>query len=239
MIEREPIFVTGAARSGSGMIAGVLVKCGAFGGVMTNKRGLYENDQIRETVVKPYLHEAAADPSGQFPLLDVTKLSIPRNWRVQIEAIIEKEGYMKGPWMYKDARIGLMWPVWHYAFPNAKWVLVRRRTGDIVESCKKTAYMSMFKDASIRQVAKVDSEEEGWLWWIHEQEKRWIEMMNEGVNVKVVWPERMVHGDYSQLYETLDWLGLRWNSDILNFIDPLLWASRKKKGGQNGTGDNK
>jgi len=36
-------------------------------------------------------------------------------------------------------------------------------------------------------------------------------------------------GDYKQLYETLDWVGLSWKSEILNFIDPLLWGSRKIK----------
>ena len=58
MKEFSPIFVTGAARSGSGMIAGTFVKCGAFGGVMSNKRGMYENDHIRDKIVKPYLGKA-------------------------------------------------------------------------------------------------------------------------------------------------------------------------------------
>jgi hypothetical protein len=123
-----------------------------------------------------------------------------------------------------------MWPAWHYAFPNAKWVLVRRRTGDIIQSCEKTAYMRAFKNAANREAVGTQTEDEGWRWWVHENEKRFVEMMNEGVNVKVIWPERMVHGDYQQLYDTLDWLGLKWTSDILNFIDPLLWSSRKKEG---------
>ena len=229
MIEQAPIFVTGAARSGSGMIAGVFVKCGAFGGVMTNKRGLYENDAIRDTIVKPYLTEVGVDTMGQFPLLDTQSMLIPRYWRTAVENVIIQEGYQRGPWMYKDARIGLTWPIWHYAFPNAKWVLVRRRTGDIIQSCVKTAYMEAFKKSENQKAVKVDSEEEGWKWWVHENEKRFVEMINEGVNVKVIWPERMVHGDYQQLYETLDWLGLKWTSDILNFIDPLLWTSRNKE----------
>jgi hypothetical protein len=230
MIKQEPILVTGTARSGAGIIAGIFVKGSAFGGIMTNSRGMYENDQIRETIVKPYLQTIKTDPSGQYPLPELSKLSIPYNWRSQVEAIIQNQGYSSGPWMYKDSRIGLMWPIWHYAFPNAKWVLVRRRTGDIIESCTKTAYMNMFKDASIRQVVGVENEEAGWLWWIHEYEKRWVEMMNEGVNVRVLWPERMVYGDYSQLFEILDWLGLHWSSEIINFVDSSLWTSRKKEG---------
>lgn len=218
MKEFSPILVTGAARSGSGMIAGTFVKCGAFGGVMTNKRGLYENDCIRDTLVKPYLEKDGSDPNGQRILPDTGTLSIPRNWREEVERVMVSEGYIKGPWIYKDARLALMWPVWHYAFPNAKWIIVRRRTGDIIQSCMKTNYMDAY------------STEEGWLGWVHEYEAKFIEMINEGLNVRVLWPERMVHGDYQQLYETLDWLGLKWSSDILNFIDPLLWTSRKKEG---------
>lgn len=217
MIEQSPILITGAARSGSGMIAGVINQCGAFGGIMTNKRGLYENDIIRETIVKPYLKNTGSDEQGQRILPDTSAIIIPRNWKKQIEEVILNEGYTGGPWMYKDARSALLWPVWHYAFPNAKWIIVRRRTGDIIQSCLKTAYMNAYET------------EEGWLSWVHEYETRFIEMMTEGLNCKVIWPERMVHGDYQQLYETLDWLGLNWKNNILNFIDPLLWTSRKKE----------
>lgn len=231
MKEYSPILVTGAARSGSGMIAGTFVKCGAFGGVMTNKRGMYENDRIRDEIVKPYLRGNGVDALGQWPLPNTDNLQIPRQWKAEVEGILETQGYAGDkPWIYKDARITLTWPIWHYAFPNAKWVLVRRRTGDIIESCTKTAYMSAFKIDGVRKAVGVETEEEGWRWWVHENEKRFIEMIEAGVNVKVIWPERMVHGDYQQLYDTLDWLGLKWTSDILNFIDPLLWTSRKKEG---------
>jgi hypothetical protein len=230
MKEFSPILVTGAARSGSGMIAGTFVKCGAFGGVMANKRGMYENDHIRDKIVKPYLRKVGVDVEGQYPLLDSNSLLIPRYWQACVEGVfLEQKFAFQKPWMYKDSRIALMWPIWHYAFPNAKWVLVRRRTGDIIESCTKTAYMKAFKNETIRQKIGVETEEAGWLWWVHEFEKRFIEMIEAGVNVKVIWPERMVHGDYQQLFETLDWLGLKWTPEIFNFIDPLLWTSRKKE----------
>lgn len=218
MIEKSPILVTGAARSGSGMIAGLFNKCGAFGGEMSNKRGLYENDKIREVLVKPYLRRCKADEKGQYPLPDFGKdVIIPTSFRAMVEQIMLDEGYKGGEWLYKDARIALMWPVWHYAFPNAKWIIVRRRTGDIIQSCLKTGYMTAYKD------------EAGWLSWVHEYEKRFISMIEEGLNCKQIWPERMVTGDYQQLYETLDWLGLEWKSEVLTFIDPLLWGSRKKE----------
>jgi len=39
----------------------------------------------------------------------------------------------------------------------------------------------------------------------------------------------MLHGDYKQLYDTLEWLGLPWRTEVLTYIDPLLWRSRKKE----------
>jgi hypothetical protein len=60
-------------------------------------------------------------------------------------------------------------------------------------------------------------------------------MITEGCNCKIIWPERMVDGDYDQLYELCDWLGLKWNNNSLKFIDTLLWKSRQKKGGDHGT----
>jgi len=75
------------------------------------------------------------------------------------------------------------------------------------------------------------NERDGWIWWVHQHEKRFIEMMEseEGVNVKVIWPHRMVNGDYTQIKDMIDWLGLKWNTEILNFVDPLLWHARNKQ----------
>jgi hypothetical protein len=140
-----------------------------------------------------------------------------------------EQGYENGPWMYKGAKMCLHWPVWHYAFPNAKWIIVRRRTGDIIQSCLKTGFMRAFTNTANQRAVGAKNERDGWLWWVHQHEQRFIEMIQEeeGPNCKQIWPHRMIKGDYAQLYETIDWLGLKWNSDALSFIDPLLWHSRK------------
>jgi hypothetical protein len=142
--------------------------------------------------------------------------------------ILKEEGYKDGKWMCKNSKLGQMWPVWNYAFPNARWIIVRRRTGDIVESCIKTGYMTMFKEPSnLKQVGAKD-ETEGWKWWVNQYEKRFVTMIEAGVNCRVVWPERMVSRDYQQINETLEWLGLVWNDKIIEIIDPMLIKSRRK-----------
>ena len=230
MIDKAPILITGIPRSGASMIAQAIHICGAFGGVMSNKRGMFENDRIRDTVIKSYLNLIGVDDQGQFPLTGHLEHPwIPSDFRQRVDGVMESEGYKKGLWMYKDSRIPLMYRVWQYAYPDAKLIIVRRRTGDITQSCIKTAYMNAYKVGGRGLVNQTLTEEEGWLQMVHKYEELFIEIINSGVNCKVVWPERMMYGDYKQLYETLDWVGLTWRSEILNVIDPLFLSSRQKE----------
>lgn len=229
MIDRQPIIITGIPRSGSSMIAGVVHRCGAFGGEMSGYKGVNENDAIKETLEKPYLASIWADEMGQYPLPEKKRIKIPVTWKDSVEEIMEREGYIGGEWFYKSSRASLLWEVWHNAYPRAKWIIVRRRTADIIESCKKTGYMKAFKDKDKQRAVNALTEDEGWLWWIHKYEERFVEMIMEGADCKVVYPQRLVYGDYSQLYDMLDWLKLRWSPKIFDYIDPLLETSRKKE----------
>ena len=232
----SPIFVTGIERSGSSLIARILHMAGAFTG-KTNV--MYENIAMRK-IIDSYYRDVVGDGSdvflGQYPLPDTDKLMIPVSWSDQMHNVLSSEGYHAGlhkyPWMAKSAKITHLWPIWHYAFPNAKWIIVRRRTGDIVQSCIKTAHMNAFKNKNNQIAIGAESEWDAWLLWVREHEKRFVDMMQTGVNCKVIWPERMVDGDYQQIHEMLDWVGLPWKSKITTTIDPLLWKSRvQKKGG--------
>ncbi|MFW5701288.1 MAG: hypothetical protein ACOCWM_06315 [Cyclobacteriaceae bacterium] len=233
---KSPILITGAARSGTSMVAGIINICGAFGGEMSgpninNAKGMFENARIRNTILKPYLITCGVDKMGQYPLPDVNNLMIPGNLKNKVQDVMYDQGYRKGPWMYKGPKMCLIWPIWHYAFPNAKWVIVRRRTGDIVNSCIKTGFMRAFANKQNQRAVGASNEREGWIWWVHQHEKRFIEMINEGLNVKIVWPERMLSGDYVQIQETIEWLGLNWEDNagkVHEFIEPKLWKARKK-----------
>ncbi len=231
---KSPILITGAARSGTSMVAGVINMCGAFGGKMSgpnknNQKGMFENSYIRNSIVKPYLREINMDPMGQYPLPDVDNLRIPTDLKNLVEDVMIAQGYKKGPWMYKGAKICQSWPAWHYAFPDAKWIIVRRRTGDIISSCIRTGFMTAFARPHIQKAVGAKTEEEGWKWWVQQHEKRFVEMITEGLNCKIIWPQRMVNGDYSQIQEMLEWVGLPWKTEVLTFIDPQLYKSRLKE----------
>lgn len=220
----QPIILTGCARSGTSMMAGCVHLSGAFGGVMSgptryNAKGYFENVYIKETLEKGYLREHNLDPLGQLELPVTKKLKIPFDWRAKVNNHMIGEGYKSGPWFYKGAKACLIWPVWHYAYPNAKWVIVRREKQDIVKSCLDTAFMH-------KRTTK-----ESWGEWVDFHIEKFNEMINEGLNIKTIWPEKMVKGDYQQLYELIEWLGLKWDlQKMTEFVEPKLWKSREQIG---------
>ena len=66
----NPIFVVGAPRSGTSLVAGIVDACGAFGGRYrpaneSNPRGYFENARIVDEIVKPILVAAGGDRNGQ------------------------------------------------------------------------------------------------------------------------------------------------------------------------------
>lgn len=231
---KSPILITGCARSGTSMVAGIINICGAFGGKMSgpnlnNAKGMFENARIRNEIVKPYFESLDVDRMGQYPLPDITNLPIPSSWQSKVEGVIKAEGYEGGPWMYKGAKMCLHWPVWHYAFPDAKWIIVRRKTSDILYSCERTGFMRAFNGRSNQVAVGAKNSREGWLWWVHQHEDRFREMINEGLNVKIVWPDRMVNGNYELMKDAVEWLGLTWDHDkVMEFIEPKLWKARYK-----------
>jgi hypothetical protein len=222
--EQSPILLTGCARSGTSLMAGIVNICGAFGGVMSgpnkyNQKGMFENAHIRDIIEKGYLRKIGMDPLGQKPLPNTDNLMIPNNWKEDVEKVMLNEGYKDGPWFYKGAKACLIWPVWNLAFPNAKWIIVRRRSADIADSCLNTAFMRAYDTY------------EGWISWINHHEDKFIEMFTSGLNVKQVWPERMLNGNYEQAREAIEWLGLKWNREkVVAHIEPKLWKAASKQG---------
>lgn len=221
-MKHPPVFVTGVERSGSSLIARIFQICGVVTGVTNN---MLENLELKELCNKYLAYNAL---NGEL-ISDTQNLKIPVDWKQTVESRWDCECTKDQMWMFKSSLLTQMWPVWYYAYPNARWIIVRRKPTDIVQSCVKTGFMKMFKESQNLEKIGVTMEEEGWKWWIRQYEKKFVEMIEIGVNCKQVWPERMVAGDYHQIYETLEWLGLRWNTKIVETIDPMLNKSRRKE----------
>lgn len=226
----KPILITGCARSGTSMTAGVFNICGAFGGKMSgstpyNRKGMFENTEIRNGITKPFLVSIGADPLCQNPLPDIEKVwesaysqkEDKNNLRFQVLRVITGNGYTQGRWFYKGAKMCLLWPLWNYAFPFAQWVIVRRAKEDIIKSCLKTKFM------------RNHSTPEGWRGWAETHEKRFIEMFKFGLQIKEVWPQKMINGDFSEIQECVEWTKLKFNLEaVREFISPELWSQNKE-----------
>lgn len=163
MIDR-PIFITGAARSGTSLVAGIFNLCGAWGGQMAgpnrnNQKGMFENVGIKSQVLKPYLRSIGCDQMGQKPLPDIDML-VQRDVRTPTLEVIKHQGYRDGIWMYKGAKMCLFFPVWAQSFPEARWIIVRRPDKDIISSCLRTSFMRAYKDRA------------GWQGWVDVHKKR-------------------------------------------------------------------
>jgi len=226
--KHSPILITGIERSGSTFIARILDMCDVFSGAGNR---MFENTMVHS------LHYEMIHNNGElFPETD--RINIPYSWKDVILTEMEQEGLCdEQPWMVKGSILSRYWPVWHYAFPDARWLIVRRRTGDILQSCVKTGYMKMFKNAENLKKVNAENEKEGWLWWVHQYENKFIEMVHEGLNYKEIWPDRMaepveVEKSFKQIRETVEWLGLEWDEEIPNVILPLFKHDRGIKNGK-------
>jgi len=219
----SPILVTGAERSGSSIIAKIINLCGGFTGKSNN---MYENTRIKKYIANYYQY-MGIDPSTQYPLPNREHLPNNVNVRELILRTLYEEGLNgEAPWVYKSSKSCQIWPILHKSFPEAQWIVVRRRTGDIVNSCIHTAYMYSYSNKMIQSIVGVDTEREGWIWWVREHEKMFQEMEQSNLKIKTIWPERMVTGDYSQVKDMIEWLGLTWNEDIPKLIEPMLANSK-------------
>jgi len=222
----DPILITGAARSGTSMTAGIIHICGGFGGDTAgpnihNQKGMFENLEIRNSITKPYLKSIGCDPLGQRPLpnsrqvFEVTQQQ-GEQWRKRIQSVIQYQGYKDGIWYYKGAKMCLFWYMWHLAFPTAKWVIVRREADQIAESCLRTSFMRAYKT------------KEGWLDWVKVHEDRFRQMSKAGLEIMEVWPSKIIAGDQSEMKQMIKWLGLEWKQNLVNaFVDPALYGGKK------------
>lgn len=212
----HPILITGCARSGTSLTAGVINICGAWGGEMRgatpyNKKGMFENTAIVDGLIKPFLKALGADPLGQDPLPDTENVPIIPEWNIAILRRLEAQGYNGERWFYKGVKMLLIWPVWQAAFPDAKWVIVRRNKNEIAASCMRTPFMRAFND------------EAGWLGWVKEHEDRFDQIFAAGILAHEFWPGVALN-EPARFKDLISWLGLEWKEDEVNeFIDHSLW----------------
>lgn len=199
MSEAAKVFVTGCARSGTSMVAGVLKVCGLdFGGPLVkpnrwNQNGQFEHLAVRQKVLKPLLRELGADPRGQ-KQLPRRRLHVASDRAARLRRAVNVR--LQGANGYKDAKLILVWQYFHAAFPDARWVLVRRDPKEIVASCIRTDFMN---GRTYKQ---------GWIDWVQAHEFRFEDLKCSGANVLEIWPDPNEPERFRPLVTAL---GLTWD----------------------------
>jgi tetratricopeptide (TPR) repeat protein len=220
-----PIFVLGIPRSGTSMIAGALHHCGAWIGATvpggpSNPEGFFEHVMLRERVLKPMLVQQGADPLGVRALPPLDRLTPQPELKGDVLRQLAIENYPGGdqPWLYKDCKLSLVWPLWRDAFPDARWVIVRRPAEDIVRSCLRTMFMSQHS-----------FDPEFWRAWVKEYENRLEALKASGVWWREIDSHDAVVSDMASLRNLVQDLGLQWNEPaVRSFIKPQHWHAAKE-----------
>ena len=216
----HPIFILGLPRSGTSMIAGSLGVCGAWTGSTvaadsaSNPKGFFEHVVIREHVVKKILSHLGCDPLGvrKLPPLDLPDQ--PPGLAEFIKSIVESDGYSHDrPWLYKDAKLTLLWPYFINAFPDATWVIVNRDVDGFISSCLRTHFM---KQHSV--------DKSYWQNFANEYNKRLIALKESGANVLEITSPEIITGDFDSLETIVLQLGLTYKEhELRDFISPICW----------------
>jgi hypothetical protein len=185
----------------------ILQAHGCYLGKANRVNILYENVSIRENILKPYLIGVGADPLGQDKLPDTNNLPSVKGLR---DRIFQEFELGEAPFAYKDAKLTLVWPIFHHAFPEAKWVLVRRDKDKIVDSCVRALFMRK------RNTRK------GWERWVEEHEER-FERMREELDLIEVWTDSVVSNP-QEFARVTDFCKLKFRPDATNAaIKPPVW----------------
>ena len=220
---RSPILVTGLPRSGTSMVAGCLHLAGAWTGRTVaagryNRKGFFENVELRDGLNKGILKSVGADTSGVDPLPSLDSISLCENLREEALACIVRQGYFgKTPWLFKDAKLSLTWPAFNHAFPNAKWVIVVRDRDKVVDSCLNTPFM-----------ARHSTDREFWNNWYGEYEQRLGKLANTAKYTVHIHSDDIVNKTQNDLRNLIEWLGLHWDcKKISKFIEPSFWESNR------------
>jgi len=212
-MKNSPIIIAGVPRSGGGIIAQILDKAEVYSGGI-DRINSFENRKLQNLVIHSYFMGINADIKGQYPLPVTYKLV--KEWDTWVEKAIDKPANVN--WFVKDSKALLIWKVWDAVYPDAKWIIVRRRTGDIINSCLHTSYMKAFEHPKVREAVNVSTVAQGWKWWVHQYEERILEMFEKNTNIKVLYPERILQGDLTQLMEVLDWVNVDVTEELKSYI---------------------
>jgi len=188
-----------------------------------NPKGFFENADIRDKILKQTLRTLGVSAAGVSPLpdpeintnfkylVDGQKVSM----RFRMRQIVQDQGYDgTDRWMFKGAKLSLMWRMFNNEFPNADWIIVRRQREGFVKSCMKTHFMKQYS-----------TDPAFWNNMADEYDLRLDQLKNTAKNVHEVHTDDILSGDTASLKSTVMKIdGLSFSiAKVRKFVDPKHW----------------
>jgi len=214
-----PVLITGAPRSGTSMIAGLFARCGGWSGRCAagnrdNPLGFFENLNLRNGVNKPLLSAMGYNfrGAGELPPRDA---DIAVDLQGLVYEHLQSENCPDDArWFFKDAKTSLLWRPWARAFPDATWILVDRPTDDIAESCMSSVVMPE---------GHTDLwDKDRWLEYVAEYQAR-LDDIAIAHNCIRINSDRLIYGDFAEIADAIQRVGLEWTDDAEDFVKPRFW----------------
>lgn len=216
-------FIAAPPRSGTSMIANLLHQHGAWTGRTIagdehNKRGYFENvDLVRVTkqIMKRNGYRARADTQLFVTWENVDRFD-PLSLRKRVGNIVGEHD----SWLYKDAKLLHLYPLFAKAFPKAIWILPNRDSENIFVS------ISRHKTWQNREKEWKGTKKEFWQGikdMISKQKARQSEIMVRSPHITVS-PDFLVQdSDYAERF--IDWCGLNFDRHAYDKgIDKRIWS---------------
>lgn len=207
---KDPLIITGVPRSRTSLTMQLLQISGLFLGKVSGVTkanpippGQMENTEVINKVVKPELKAHGYDPKGQYPVPPIDFCDLNPQKRQQVLSIMKSQGLKEeANWGVKLCKSVWNFAGWSYAFPNATWIIVRRRDEDIIKSCMspKASFMNAYNTP------------DGWQWWINEHYKR-FELIKQNCTAYELDTDAVVNKDFTQLKAIIEAVGLKWKPD--------------------------
>jgi hypothetical protein len=223
----KPIFITGLPRSGTSLVAGLFTANGAWSGTTVpgndaNPKGYFEHGAIREQVVKGILNQMKADPLGVRVMPSLNPVMGIKNLDKILTGIIKQDGYTGNqPWLYKDAKLSLIWPFFYNAFPEAQWIIVRRPLERVIDSCLNTSFIKQHS-----------TDRAFWNNFAESYQQRLQQLEATAANVTEIDIETIFDQDYTPLQQLIEQCGLSYQQQAIdNFVDRQHWHYPKETSG--------
>ncbi|BFM06699.1 hypothetical protein GCM10025791_12690 [Halioxenophilus aromaticivorans] len=183
---------------------------------MGNEKGFYENTVIREQMIKKLLLHLGCDPLGVKSLPLYERVPNVSGLDEAVLQCIHKQGYSGDhPWLYKDAKLTLLWPIIAQAFPRARWIIVRREPTSIIASCMRTHFMAHHSQSK-----------EFWQDFVRQYQQRLQGLQSSACKVFEICADSLIRGNSDELLLLAESLELSANaSAVSQFISPELWRA--------------